>query len=215
MTRLTHRTRLAAMLAGALTLCGSACASGLDQLHQFLEKTRTAQGSFTQKVTNQARRTTQSTGGTFAFARPGRFRWTYDKPFDQVIVGDGSRVWVYDRDLNQVIVRKLDLALGATPAALLAGDNELEKNFTLVAGPSQDGLEYVDATPKTGDAQFTHVRLGFRDAMPQSMELQDAFGQTTVLNFSKMERNPALAQDLFRFVPPAGADVVGDTAPKK
>lgn len=184
-------------------------ASGLDELHAFLEGTKTAQGSFRQVVVNRDGRTTQTASGTFAFARPGKFRWTYDKPFDQLIVGDGEKVWVYDRDLNQVIVRKLDAALGATPAALLAGDNALERNFTLVAGGEGDGVEYVSATPKSADSQFRRIRLGFADDLPRNMKLTDAFGQTTDLTFSDVRRNPKLPSDTFRFTLPVGADVVG------
>jgi outer membrane lipoprotein carrier protein len=201
--------RIARLALATLLVTPTAVASGLDQLHAFLEGTQSAQGSFRQTVANKERRTTQTTSGTFAFQRPGKFRWTYDKPFDQLIVGDGEKVWVYDHDLNQVIVRKLDAALGATPAALLAGDNALEKNFTLVAGGAADGLEYVDATPKAADAQFTRIRLGFADNLPRRMALTDAFGQSTELTFSDMQRNPKLAGDAFTFTPPKGADVVG------
>lgn len=198
------------LLAGAAAFAAStASASGLDQLRAFLEGTHSAQGSFRQVVVNKDRRTTQTTSGTFAFERPGKFRWTYDKPFDQLIVGDGTRVWVHDRDLNQVIVRKLDAALGATPAALLAGDNALEKNFTLVAGGAADGLEFVDATPKSPESQFTRIRLGFADNLPRRMQLTDAFGQSTELTFADMQRNPKLAAETFQFIPPKGADVVG------
>jgi outer membrane lipoprotein carrier protein len=205
------RSARAHMCLGVALLClgANALASGLDELHAFLEGTRTAQGKFTQVVTNREGRTTQTSSGTFAFERPGKFRWTYDKPFDQLIVGDGEKVWVFDRDLNQVIVRKLDAALGATPAALLAGDNALEKNFTLVAGGEADGVEYVNATPKSAESQFTRIRLGFVDNLPRRMELTDAFGQSTELAFSDVRRNPKLAADAFQFTPPKGADVVG------
>jgi outer membrane lipoprotein carrier protein len=198
-----------------LALAGSglaphADASGLGQLKGFLDGTKTAQGTFRQQVASKTRPQSQDSGGTFAFARPGKFRWTYAKPFEQLIVGDGARVWVYDRDLNQVIVRKLDVALGATPAALLAGDNALEKNFTLAEGAASGDLEYVDAVPKTPESQFTKVRIGFRDNLPRAMELTDAFGQLTTLTFVTIERNPPLAATLFHFDVPAGADVVGD-----
>jgi outer membrane lipoprotein carrier protein len=205
-------------LAGAaLALVGTtAVASGLDQLHQFLDQAKTVRGTFVQTVTNPQRIAPQNSRGTFAFARPGKFRWSYDKPFEQVIVGDGTRVWVYDKDLNQVIVRKLDQALGSTPAALLAGDNALEKNFSLVSAPASEGLEYVEATPKSTESQFSKVRLGFKEGLPQTMELTDAFGNITVLTFGNLERNPQLGADLFAFKPPAGADVVGeDGAAKK
>lgn len=198
----------------ACVASASALASGLGQLKTFLDGTKTSKGEFTQKVASKTRPSAQNSAGTFAFARPGKFRWTYDKPFEQLIVGDGARVWVYDRDLNQVIVRKLDLALGATPAALLAGDNTLEKNFTLVEGAAADGLEYVDATPKTPESQFSRVRIGFRDSLPRAMELTDAFGQITTLAFTSVERNPALGADLFRFDVPKGADVVGEPGTK-
>ena len=211
MSASTYRHPIAsASLACAVVLFASAAtASGLDELHAFLEGTQTAQGAFRQVVMNREGRTTQTTSGTFAFQRPGKFRWTYEKPFDQLIVGDGEKVWVFDRDLNQVIVRKLDAALGATPAALLAGDNALEKNFTLVAGGEGDGLEYVNATPKAADSQFKGIRLGFADNLPRKMVLKDAFGQTTELTFSDVQRNPRLPADLFQFTPPKGADVVG------
>jgi len=204
-----RRTGATWLVCAIACFAASAGASGLDELHAFLEGTKTAQGSFRQVVVNRDGRTTQTTSGTFAFARPGKFRWTYDKPFDQLIVGDGDKVWVYDHDLNQVIVRKLDAALGATPAALLAGDNALEKNFTLVAGGEGDGLEYVDATPKAADSQFKRIRLGFADDLPRKMQLTDAFGQTTDLTFSDVRRNPKLPADTFQFTPPKGADVVG------
>jgi outer membrane lipoprotein carrier protein len=204
------RSSWQAWLACAAALVATtAGASGLDQLHAFLQGTQTAEGSFRQSVVNKDRRTTQTTSGSFAFQRPGKFRWSYDKPFDQLIVGDGAKVWVYDRDLNQVIVRKLDAALGATPAALLAGDNALEKDFTLVAGGESDGVEYVNATPKAAESQFTRIRLGFVDNLPRRMELTDAFGQTTELTFSDVRRNPKLAADAFQFTPPKGADIVG------
>jgi outer membrane lipoprotein carrier protein len=172
-------------------------------------KVKTVRGTFEQTVTNAQRRSSQASSGTFAFARPGKFRWSYVKPFAQLIVGDGSRVWVYDQDLNQVTVRELDAALGATPAALLAGDNALQKSFNLAEGRAANGLEYVDATPKAADSQFRHIRIGFRDDLPRAMILDDAFGQTTELRFTTIERNPQLAPDLFQFTPPKGADVVG------
>jgi outer membrane lipoprotein carrier protein len=184
-------------------------ARGLDQLHAFLESTKTARGTFHQTVTNAQGRTTQKSSGSFAFQRPGKFRWTYDKPYDQLIVGDGANVWIYDKDLNQVIERKLDAALGSTPAALLAGDNALERSFDLADGTPANGLEYVDATPKSTDTQFKRIRLGFRDNLPRAMTLTDAFGQTTELVFDTVERNPSLAGDQFRFTPPPGADVIG------
>jgi len=215
MNKILHGAVLRSLVIAIPFICSTGVdASGLDQLHAFLNDTKTSKGTFKQSVASKTRPAPQNSTGTFAFARPGKFRWTYDKPFEQVIVGDGTRVWVYDRDLNQVVVRKLDVALGATPAALLAGDNALEKNFDLTAGVSNDTLEFVDATPKTPESQFTRVRIGFRDNLPRRMELTDTFGQITTLDFTSVERNPTLAGTLFRFDIPQGADVVGEAGAK-
>ena len=200
---------LAALTFVVLAASQPAQATGLGQLHAFLEGTHASRGTFAQTVQNAQRRTTQTTSGSFALARPGKFRWSYDKPFEQEVVGDGTRVWIYDKDLNQVTVRALDAALGSTPAALLAGDNALERSFELTEGTPANGLEYVEAKPRSPETQFRRIRIGFRDSLPQAMTLVDAFGQTTELRFAGVERNPPLPPDLFRFTPPPGADVVG------
>jgi outer membrane lipoprotein carrier protein len=197
-----------ALLAATLGLAGPSRAGGIDELRAFLDGAKSGQAAFRQTVAARNARVPQASSGTFAFQRPGKFRWSYEKPFEQLVVGDGTKVWIYDRDLNQVVVRQLDAALGATPAALLAGDNTLEKNFTLVDGGDAEGLAWVEAVPKSSESAFSKVRIGLRDKLPRRMELDDAFGQRTTLVFDRFERNVALAPEVFRFVPPPGADVV-------
>ncbi len=198
------------LAAAALGLAGAARAGGMDRLNEFMGATLAATGEFEQRVYNRDRKLVQESRGTLAFQRPGRFRWTYSKPYPQVIVGDGARVWVYDEDLNQVTVRKLDQALGATPAALLAGANAALKAFALRDEGTRDGLEWVEAVPRDKDSTFERIRLGFGVAGLARMELTDNFGQTTELRFRALRRNPRVDPGLFRFTPPKGADVVGD-----
>ncbi len=142
--------------------------------------------------------------------RPGRFRWSYETPYEQLIVGDGAKLWIYDRDLNQVITHKQDVSLGASPAALLSGDNALDRNFDVVDAGASDGLEFVDARPRASESGVERVRIGFRDNLPRTMELRDTFGNVTTLTFESFERNVKLDPAQFVFVPPPGADVVGD-----
>jgi len=207
--------RLVPAAAAALAILGliapgPASASGIERLNQFMASTVTATGEFEQRVVNRDRKLVQESRGTLAFARPGKFRWTYAKPYPQVIVGDGARVWVYDEDLNQVTVRKLGQALGATPAALLAGSNEALNAFELKDEGTREGLEWVQATPRDKDSGFERIRLGFGFSGIERMELVDAFGQTTELRFSALRRNPPVDPALFSFSPPKGADVLGD-----
>jgi outer membrane lipoprotein carrier protein len=185
-------------------------AGGMDRLDQFMTSTQSATGEFEQRIYGRDRKVVQESRGTLAFSRPGRFRWTYVKPYPQVIVGDGVRVWIHDEELNQVTVRKLDVALGATPAALLAGANDALKAFTLKDDGTKDGLEWVEAIPRDKESNFERIRMGFGFSGIERMELTDAFGQTTELRFTGFQRNPRVDAGLFRFVPPKGADVIGD-----
>lgn len=193
-----------------MLLLSGANASGLDALRSFIAGTASAQGEFVQKVYDRKHKLTQEASGTLAFMRPGRFRWTYAKPYAQLIVGDGSKVWVYDEDLNQVTVRRLDRALGSSPAALLAGSNEIERAFKLTDRGEKDGLDWVEAQPRDKESNFDSIRMGFGFSGLEVMELADNFGQTTVLKFTSLRRNPRLDLALFKFVPPKGADVIGD-----
>jgi len=200
------------ILLGALALVFAlaAAAASIERYKAFLDGTQSARAQFEQKVYDRSGKLVQQSHGSFVFQRPGRFRWVYQKPADQVIVGDGQRVWIYDRQLNQVTVRKLATALGSTPAALLAGASGIEHAFALSDAGEKDGLEWMEARPREREAGFEHVRLGFDAHGLQAMELTDNFGQNTVLRFSKLERNPKVNAAEFRFEPPKGADVLGE-----
>lgn len=185
--------------------------AAIDSLKIFIHGTRTVRATFSQILLDRNMRVVQKVSGTMQFERPGKFRWVYEKPYEQLIVGDGSKVWFYDHDLNQATVRKLDLALGSSPAALLAGGSAIATNFNLSEIGLQGEIEWLEARPKTKESSFELVRLGFAPGgMLRTMELHDNFGQTTVLIFSKLEKNLRLAPELFKFTPPAGVDVISD-----
>ncbi len=189
-------------------LAGPAAAAAIEQLREFASGTRSAQGEFTQRTFKQSGQAAESTSGTFAFARPGRFRWEVRKPFEQLMVADGDQLHFFDKDLNQVTVRKLSDAAGATPAAILFGDGDLEKTFILKENGSRDGLDWLEALPRSKESGFDRIAIGLRGGLPESMEVIDAFGRRTVFGFRSVQRNPRLDDATFRFVPPPGADVV-------
>jgi outer membrane lipoprotein carrier protein len=185
-------------------------AATLDRLRAFVRDTQTARAQFTQTLTDKSGRVLQTAAGEFLLERPGKFRWTVAKPYKQLLVGDGQRVWIYDEDLNQVIVRRVGEALGSTPAALLAGNQDVERAFTWKDLPMADGLEWLSATPISKETTFAEIRLGFDVKGLAALELFDAFGQKSVVRFTSFERNPELPPSSFAFVPPKGADVVGE-----
>ena len=196
---------LAVLLLG---MGAAADAASIENLKAFLSQTTTAKARFAQIIVDKNLKELQRVTGTMQFQRPGKFRWEYHKPYEQTIVGDGAKLWIYDKDLNQVTVRKLDQALGNSPAALLAGNNEIERIYTLTNLGNQEGLDWLEAVPKSKENAFERVRLGFGKGGLEAMELRDAFGQVTIIKFSGLETNPKLPPDTFHFTPPKGADVI-------
>ena len=193
----------AALLSAAL----SARAEPVESLREFVRDVRSGRADFTQTVTSPDGKKRKSSSGSFEFARPNRFRFTYLKPFEQSIVADGEQVWIYDADLNQVSRRKFSQALGATPAALLAGGS-LEQDFDLSGLPARDGLEWAEARPKAKDGAFQSVRVGFKGKGLAALEIVDSFGQKSVIRFDGFVANAPVAAEAFRFKVPPGADVI-------
>ena len=199
--------RFTILLAGWLALA-VAQADPVDTLREFARDVKSGRANFTQTVSSPDGAKKKTSSGSFEFSRPNRFRFAYSQPFEQLIVSDGQKVWLHDVDLNQVSVRLLDQALGSTPAALLAGGT-LERDFELTALPTRDGLDWVQARPRAKDGTVAELRVGFRGKDLAALELVDAFGQRSVLQFSAVQQGVAVPAERFRFMPPAGADVIG------
>lgn len=187
-------------------------ASATEQLRQFVDQVQSATGQFRQTQASAAKTANAAPGvqqsGQFSFRRPGKFRWEVQKPYEQLIVSDGKVLHQYDPDLMQVTKRSVDQSIGASPAAILFGSGSLDQAFTLADRPSSEGIDWLRATPKSADAGFTHVDIGFRNARPVALVLLDAFGQTTRIELSNINTNPVLDDSVFSFEPPAGVDVV-------
>jgi outer membrane lipoprotein carrier protein len=200
----------ALVAASAFAFPGMASAAALDQFKSFVASTQSAKGEFTQQQLGKSKsgKATPASSGSFVFARPGKFIWTYRKPYEQVLQADGETLYIYDKDLNQVTTRKLGNALGSSPAAILFGSNKLEENFTLSEAGARDGMEWLNATPKAKDTSFEQISIGLKDGVPMAMELKDTFGQTSRLTFTNFQRNPQLGAQQFKFTAPQGADVV-------
>ena len=205
----------------SMLFASQAFASGTEQLKAFVSQVHAARGTFVQREIKAPSAAQGASGalstmpksggtssGTFLFARPGKFIWSYEKPYEQVLQADGDKLYVYDKDLNQVTVRTLGGALGASPAAILFGSNDLDKNFTLRDAGVKDGIDWLELTPKAKDTQFQRVGIGFRDGNLEAMELHDVFGNVTLLTFSNIQKNPPLKPNQFKFTVPKGADVI-------
>jgi outer membrane lipoprotein carrier protein len=202
---------LAALLGASL----AARAGGLDDFLAFSATTKSATARFEQQVVDRSGRTVDRASGTLAFARPGKFRWTYEKPAKSLLVGDGTRLWLYDQDLNQVTVKAYDRSISSTPAALLAGKEDIASVFTLREAGEENGLAWVAATPKEKDTGFESARIGMKGKALAAMELVDQLGGRTMITFADFKSNPALPPETFRFTPPKGTDVLDEAATKR
>ncbi|MFM7026930.1 MAG: outer membrane lipoprotein chaperone LolA [Limnohabitans sp.] len=216
-----HRRHILVATAASLTgLSVRAQADGLSLLGQFLKTTHSGRARFTQvvrplpKAGQPVRQRTSS--GILEFQRPGRFRFSYQKPFEQTLVADGQTLWLHDPDLRQVTARPQAQVLGSTPLALIIASTDLaglQKDFQLQAEAQRDGLQWVKATPRQADGQMQYALAGLREgerggAELLALEVLDALGQRSVLTFSAFEANPVLRPEAFQFHPPAGTDVI-------
>ena len=202
-------TMLKKVLLTGLLLAGSglARADAVAALKDFVREIKSGRAQFSQTVTAPDGKRTKTSSGSFEFQRPNQFRFAYAKPFEQLIISDGKKVWIFDPDLNQASSRKMDQALGATPAALLAGTN-LERDFELKAQASSQGLDWVQATPRQADGGLQSLKIGFKAKELAAIEILDGFGQRSLLQFTAVATNVTVAPERFRFVLPAGADLI-------
>lgn len=207
------RKMISALALGMLPLW--ACADGLGSLEAFMKDAGAGKAQFTQTVTSPGRDgqpgRTKTSSGDFQFQRPGKFSFSYTKPFAQLIVADGKTLWMWDKDLNQVTQRPQAQVLGSTPAAILASATDLDglrKDFSLSNGADADGLEWVQAMPKASDSQLKEVRVGFAAGKLAALDILDSLGQRSVIRFNQLQVLPGLPADTFRFTPPAGVDVL-------
>jgi outer membrane lipoprotein carrier protein len=200
----------AAMLSCVLMMPLTVQADGIASLKKFYNETHAIRADFHQVVTDKKGQKIQEVYGEMQLKRPNKFRWDYNKPFEQQIISDGTQVWLYDTELAQVTVRELSKALGSSPAALLAGDVGLEKNFRLVTAYRKDDLEWVSTNPRDLDSGFNKISLGFKGDTLQEMDMVDSFGHKTRIVFSNLVHNPVIEPKTFLFKPPKGVDVVGE-----
>ncbi len=208
---LKHLALAVALLTVSTALAADVAAdnAALARVQDYVAALRTLRADSARRSVTPAARCASRRMACWRWRKPGRFRWDYRNPAEQLLVSDGETVWLYDVDLAQVTVRSVGQSLSNTPAMLLSGTGNVAETFDVAADGSADGLDWVQLKPKLDDTDFRSVRLGFAGKELIRMELSDRLGQTTRIQFTRIERNPALEPELFSFTPPAGVDVVG------
>lgn len=186
-------------------------ARGEARLESFVTEVQTLSGSFTQTVYGADGTFDDEYTGGFAVHRPGRFRWSYESPYEQLLVADGQRLWNYDIDLEQISVTDQSTALGQSPAKILSGTADALQSLEIQGAFESEGVLWVQMAVLDDTSDFAALRFGFEvDAgRLAGMQVTDNLGQLTVIEFRDVTENQTLDDELFRFVPPPNADVVG------
>lgn len=178
-------------------------------LENFLDKTKTLEANFQQTLRTHDGEILQETEGQFYLSRPGRFRWNYVSPYEQIIVSDGVRIWIYDVELKQVTVQKQSSGLPSTPMALLDSSLKLHESFAIAPLDERDGVYRLKMVSKSKESDFGEIIIGLDAHGLRFMQLHDQFEQVTDIIFSDLKSNTPLAAEIFEFIPPEGVDVFG------
>jgi outer membrane lipoprotein carrier protein len=182
----------------------------VERLKKALQSVTSLQAGFTQMTYDQLGNVDHRGTGTFYLQKPGKFRWDYKEPFHQEVVTSGGKVWFYDADLEQVTVKKVDAAIGSTPALLLTGEISVMDNFTLENQGENEGLSWVRLIPKNEDSGFKHITVGLEKESIVGMELADNFGHLTRIYFQDIKPGVKIDPARFEFKAPPGVDVFED-----
>ncbi len=201
-----------AVLMLAMPLVANA-GSGMDRLNHFFDGLAGLRANFEQTVIDASAFSLQESRGVLVMQRPDKFLWDYQQPYQQAIIADGKKIYIYDADLEQVTVKPMHKSMGDTPMLLLSSGGALDDSFVITESGKDSGLEWLTLKPKEEQTNFTMMRLAFDTKTLRVMELVDSFDQTTRLMFSDMQRNPRIDSSLFKFVAPAGVDVIEERQP--
>jgi chaperone LolA len=208
-----RKLSLALSLLGMLFAANPArAASAEEELRQFVENVRTLNGRFVQTQTDEHGELVSSGAGMVAIARPGKFRWSYDQPYEQVMVCDGQTIWAYDPDLKQATKRPAGETLAGTPAELLAQKAKLAENFTTRDLGEREGLRVVSLEPKSEQSDFKSIELWLKAGVPQRLRFSDPLGGSTLVELRDLKVNAPIADAQFQFIPPKGVEVVEGVA---
>jgi outer membrane lipoprotein carrier protein len=203
--------RIAALMFALILSVMTAAAEGspASDVEKYIAGLATWSADFKQTIADDSGKVLRAAGGKLYLQRPGKFRWDYTEPSEQLVLADGKQIWFYDKDLAQANVRDMDATLASTPAVLLSGGAAVSSQFDITALPPSGGLEWFQLIPKHTDTDFQLVRIGFAKGELASLFLADKLNQVTQLTFTHQSRNAKFAPDLFTFTPPAGVDVIG------
>jgi len=194
----------------------SAPATDLQKLLKDIEgrynRAVTLQLTFSEVYTFQGRPHTAERGELF-LRKPGRMRWQYTKPVGKLLVSDGKDVYYYNADSNRVErMRVKDAEDMRAPLAFLVGRLDFDRDFREYKTRPEGDKIWVTCIPKSEKLPYSEV--AFLTSASARIERVRVVGQDrsiTDFEFSGEQVNPTLADQIFRFQMPPGAEYIDST----
>ncbi len=182
----------------------------LNRLRSFVTDVTSFSANFNQTLYNADGDVVTANEGIAFLKRPGQLIWRYEGEGAQEIIADGKNIWMHDKELQQVTVSPLDERVNGTPMVVLMGTGDLEEQFEMTVLSHSDGIDWIKLVPRAAGADFESLFMGLTGTALAAMELRDSFGQATQIRFFDFKPNIEINDDDFQFIPPAGADVIGE-----
>ena len=180
------------------------------KLQARYDSTKGFRADFTQEVESATLAQKVEAHGKVFFKKPGRMRWEFIDP-EQLLVSDGKFFWLYQPKENQVIKTPFAQAFrSSSPASFLLGVGRITKDFTPSLLAQNEQTYTLRLTPKKDPEAIGLLDLGI-DAKTFDIvqaTIIDPLGNTTRVKFSNIDRKSPFDESLFRFMVPAGADIV-------
>lgn len=138
--------------------------------------------------------------GELAVARPGKFRWQYNTPYQQLYISNGEGVWLYEPDLLQA--QWLDGLEAVDPVVMRLLNGEVKGDEIILLGSPGEKYTYHIRIGKNQD-----VWMALSDGMPAWIESRDALGNRNRMTLKEIKKGQPDAS-LFHFDVPKGVDVI-------
>ena len=157
--------------------------------------------------TSKLKGRTRTEKGSISLRRPDKIRLDYSSPPGKVWIADGKFIYSFDPQQN-VYERMNEKEIDdlRTPLAFLLGNLHFKEQFRQFE-QSADG--WIKAFPKSDKLLFTEVSfLIAPDFSVQRVSVKGQDGSVIDYTFDSEKKNPSVAEALFKFKPPPGAEFV-------
>lgn len=181
-------------------------ASPADELSTLLNRTSAFSGQFSQLVFDNKSQLIEEASGDVVFKKPHFFKWIYQAPHQNQIIGDGEVVYIYDPDLSQVIMSRFSQSKSNNPANIFFLNN-LEESFKVTKILIDDEVWYR-CESKLKDIDYQSIEISFNKDKIKAMKVIDGLQNKIIINFVNISYSADIDEASFLFNVPDNVEVI-------